>query len=783
MINVGPQEARQTSTFSRSMRTLCTFVVEVTFEACFLGLGGDALFRKLVVVQRSPKDHSMGGWEESIRVESFDGTPLGAQVLVQTIVHALETPSELQMNRNGPHTATVTTGRYADEEAVVLLVGHTGHGKSKTIDRLVRETLLQVGESTLGSTTKVIQRVKVPMHIGDTAFASTVVFDDTPGLEDSTHTIQGTIFPNTIPQTYPDVILLVASWESITPDANNDPVDFTSAVGNSMYNLFSSGLVDHTRANVVIVVTKSMSFRDQFDDFESDEEKNAQWNLEAEKTQDNHSSPSDESLPELGPMAVSHENLLKAIGSVIQHHRGQGPQDPAGMQNALSGTAPAEQPVTEILVDRPEEMPNLERFSSTSPSVGSRIREVTDSVLGVTYDPTRGSFGRSRVIDFKQSDVRWRRCPRSNLEFEQAVQTERKADIAILRAQDFSWAALQSASSTESKRHVLRHIVTEVAVYAYRLQLSREMKEQIQNLPPWNDVNSKQEYTEFFSNYGTHVVTRLAVGGVIRVLVDSADEDTNARTLDSSGAIDATSAIQSSHTRNVMVSSEGGSGVASRLPHILESHFAHAQTPSPEFQKICTQWIEELERDPVFCSDDPTTEYRYLYSFHGLAKARKDDLKHATKFYLNQLAEGGGVKGVSEGLRGGPLSMDGTETSTVRWIKKLSGGVTKLTLPTPVGQVATAAEKRGRTVLASGSQIYGRISPSWGNGRQENRGANRGRFARFIAAWPTGNAEVRNDGAVDVEWVEGPRVHGNITESSATPRSLLGIFTHFSGHP
>jgi hypothetical protein len=203
-----------------------------------------------------------------------------------------------------------------------------------------------------------------------------------------------------------------------------------------------------------------------------------------------------------------------------------------------------------------------------------------------------------------------------------------------------------------------------------------------------------------------------------------------------------------------MVSSEGGSGVASRLSHILESHSAHAPTPSPEFQRICTQWIEELERDPVFCSDDPITEYRYLYSFHGLAKARKDDLKHATEFYLNQLAEGGRVKGVSEGARSGPLSMDGTETSAVRWIKKLSGGVTKLTLPIPVGQVATAAQNAGRTALSSGSQIYGRISPLWGHGRRENGGANRGRFTRFIRAWSTGNAEVRNDGTVDVEWVK-----------------------------
>jgi predicted GTPase len=49
------------------------------------------------------------------------------------------------------------TGRHYDQ-AIILLIGHSGHGKSKTINRLVGHDLLEVGQvHKLGSTTKVRQ--------------------------------------------------------------------------------------------------------------------------------------------------------------------------------------------------------------------------------------------------------------------------------------------------------------------------------------------------------------------------------------------------------------------------------------------------------------------------------------------------------------------------------------------------------------------------------------------------------------------------------------------------
>jgi hypothetical protein len=50
--------------------------------------------------------------------------------------------------------SSLTVGRHVDK-AVIVIVGTTGHGKSKTINRLVGHNLLEVGSPTAGSTTKV----------------------------------------------------------------------------------------------------------------------------------------------------------------------------------------------------------------------------------------------------------------------------------------------------------------------------------------------------------------------------------------------------------------------------------------------------------------------------------------------------------------------------------------------------------------------------------------------------------------------------------------------------
>ena len=50
--------------------------------------------------------------------------------------------------------SSLANGRHLDR-AVILALGQSGHGRSKTINRLIGENLLRVAERSAGSTTKV----------------------------------------------------------------------------------------------------------------------------------------------------------------------------------------------------------------------------------------------------------------------------------------------------------------------------------------------------------------------------------------------------------------------------------------------------------------------------------------------------------------------------------------------------------------------------------------------------------------------------------------------------
>jgi hypothetical protein len=138
---------------------------------------------------------------------------------------------------------------------------------------------------------QVIQRVEVREK------TSTICFDDTPGGDDTTYTdrmptlslmaeykkkhFQDTLDSSKIIHTiYPNVILIIVDWMSLTPDAHNSPT-FTSSLGKSMYNLLCSKLVDLNRPNVIVVVTKSLSYWSQFDDYPKKKDKNEHWKIDA----------------------------------------------------------------------------------------------------------------------------------------------------------------------------------------------------------------------------------------------------------------------------------------------------------------------------------------------------------------------------------------------------------------------------------------------------------------------------------------------------------------------
>ncbi|KAJ7115296.1 hypothetical protein C8R44DRAFT_794396 [Mycena epipterygia] len=651
----------------------------------FLNLEGKALFQRLIVIVQSRPDNDLKReWSDLVkagmRVAIFDGTQDSARVLVAPTVQKMQgDPASLSRAEAAYKQEALGIGRHA-EQAVVLLVGHSGHGKSKTINRLLGHELMYVGKSTLGSTTKVIQRVKLPVHNIDTGVTVTIAFDDTPGLEDTTYVdreanaslmrrYKQQYFPGGGRQTYPNVILLIASWPSITPDAHNEPHHFTSAVGKSMYNLYLSGLVDPDRTNVVLVVTKSMSSWDQFDDFKTTAEKNTQWNIEAARRIGIITDLQRKVFPKMGPWPtvfvengggsdmgadfpvlpngeLSHDNLFKAIQKVIQipgEHA-----DLAGMHalDVLSGARFWDlewQVEAEILLGK--SIPESETVSPNPnpPSHHGRIRELADSYLGVMYDPIRGTLGRTRVLSLDLSDIQFSDGPGHQTEEFTRVVNEQQEPTAgpyppngsALRAHYSSSPAFESAVSTNSECYELRHIIQVVTVHPSCLIPSAELKSLIDQLPLWSaDTDSKEQYNEFFESFGTHVFTKLALGGVLRVIVNSTDKVTASQksVVGRSDTTGSTSSARSTRVRNVMIFRDGGGSVAAELTRALEYHFADSSSSS-DWENMRKGWIQGLEKDPVFCPDDPNTVYEPLHNLQGLTTVQQKHLEQASEFY------------------------------------------------------------------------------------------------------------------------------------------------------
>ncbi|KAJ7328887.1 hypothetical protein DFH08DRAFT_317356 [Mycena albidolilacea] len=643
----------------------------------FLGLRGTALFQKLVVVQTPGAD--MPCSDLGMRVCSFDGKPKSASGFVGRLLN--EAPAERllpvpKLPGNG-EVVPVVNGR-DPRQFVLLLVGYSGHGKSKTINRLLRQDLLTIGRKTLGSTTKAIHRVRIREATRDPATDFTVAVDDTPGLGDTTYrdrTVNASLmraykeryFPTGASQIYPNIILLVASWDSITQDAHNEPRHFTSAVGKSMYSLASSGLVDNDRANAVVVVTKSMSSWDQFDDFKSFQ-KNAQWNIQAARRKRIIIDLQRKVFPKLAPWLVifiengggtdiraeyatlpngetSHKNLFDTIRAVIEKEGPKGTKDIAGIRAlAVLAGADASDLVstaeTQILINPTEDIIGPE-ISSTDPNHSSpekRIQAITDTYFGVTYNPIRRTMGHKNVLSLEPAEIQFRDGPGPEMnDFAVAVAQQEpleKPNVAGLIAQYSNSAAFLSALSTKSDCFVFRYVSKVAYLDSARPQLSPEMKRVVERLPRWSP-KSKQQYIEFFGNHGTHVITALALGGALRVIVESTEEKVSKKRTSSANkkVVDTTASDRSMQTRKIRIFRDGGGALASEITKVLEDRFTNSAHPS-DWEGLRTRWIKDLGRDPVFCPDSNLTEFRFLHALGGLTGTQQEDLKQATEFYL-----------------------------------------------------------------------------------------------------------------------------------------------------
>jgi MAC/Perforin domain len=306
---------------------------------------------------------------------------------------------------------------------------------------------------------------------------------------------------------------------------------------------------------------------------------------------------------------------------------------------------------------------------------------LADEYLGVTYNPVCGAFGRTRILDLGSSQVKIiKHSGGQSEEFVLVKDTKQDnkstatqlhvefemRDVAGLSSHYSSSHGFKSALSNESQLYHSQHVISVAKINALCPRLSKEMIAQIDRLPPLlasgpgspESMQLMQQYHDFFASYGTHVVLRLALGGVLRVVsqansnsVERTDGRTfgaDARLAPNPAGVNAALSLnrsrdkeskRSSDNLNVMIFRDGGGAVASQLTRVLEQQFARLRnlSSSPalsDWTDIRVQWIDELENDPVFCPDNPITEYQWLYNLDGLTAKQKEDLKRASHSYL-----------------------------------------------------------------------------------------------------------------------------------------------------
>ncbi|KAJ7220961.1 hypothetical protein C8J57DRAFT_1393443, partial [Mycena rebaudengoi] len=601
----------------------------------FLELSGKSLFEKLTVVALIPDL----GATAHFKALAKKGVPIvnegDPNVVLTWIMNWVAKGTEARRNLiQEIYGKAAKRVRRNGRQAVILLAGHSGHGKSKTINRLVGQELLSVGRGTLGSTTKVIQRVQVHSTSKELSSEITVAFDDTPGLEDTTfedrelnasllHIYKRKYFPDI----YPNVILLVAAWDSVTPDAHNKPDHFTSAIGKTIYALYCSNLVDDERANIVVVVTKSKSSFHQFDDYKTPNEKNAQWQIEEGRRRGIITDLQRKLFPKSSPWEIvfiengggkdmsakfpvlpdgqlSHQNLYDAIQNIIKCPSADGSLDLVGIQalQVLTGAAPlapsAKHP--EVFVDT--SMVKLKEIPKPLPPSPREINEdlamvdLASVYLGVTYDNARGTFGRTNVLEKEETVLR----PESKLDDFRPMPNPFTSPRRHHYSSD--WAFRAASAIPKNPQFWILQCTTQVVVG--HKKLSKDMLNLIRRLPPWSP-EEQPKYTQFFTNYGTHVLTQLVLGGTVRAIVDS-----------------------TKNGQSVMIFRDGGASVAAELTVFLERCF-----PPSKWKATSDKWIEALKKEPVFCPDHELTNYTPIYELNGLTSAQQKSLEKGYRTY------------------------------------------------------------------------------------------------------------------------------------------------------
>ncbi|KAK7017746.1 protein hedgehog [Favolaschia claudopus] len=639
----------------------------------FLGWRDGQLFSKLWVVLSSSRTILVRNWTElcgaGMHVEEFQRTSTWVAEFLLKLGNASSASPE-SLSRQAPQlrleqAPQPVTGRH-QTQANIVLFGNTGHGKSKTINRLLGQNLLLVGKKTLGSTTKVIRRVQLHPRGSITSTPHTLAIDDTPGFEDTTYEdreinaalirryAEHQVLSNKV-RIYPNIILVVVAWDSITPDAMNSPEHFTSAAGKSMYALSNSGLVDPERPNVIVVVTKSLS---QLADLRKSKHSNdLQWRMDAQKRMTVLADIQRKVFPRLHPWQIvfiengggnsipysyptlpngelSHQNLLDAIRKLVEFSGPRGTRDTAGIKalDYLIGAVPWEVR-EEILLSRMDVVP---KPVPVIVDTKRRVQELTDLYLGVTYNPITETFGRSTVL---------------NKELAQPANVIERGTEFIKEDETLPQRLGAHRENTTAPRDIYTAEYLAAVKTITQPVLSQEMISIISRLPRWSEA-AESEYSQFFRNHGTHVVCTVALGGTLRVtLPPSLPTTRNGQTRGkvrtkaskSKKKNQELAAPAPSTLSSVSIIREGGTSASGDFIISLQNHFKPSMTSAASSANalrwpsdgLRTQWTKSLDQDPTFCANSAATKYERLDKLGGLSAAQQVDLREAINVYLS----------------------------------------------------------------------------------------------------------------------------------------------------
>ncbi|THV00784.1 hypothetical protein K435DRAFT_837135 [Dendrothele bispora CBS 962.96] len=660
-----------------------------------LGLSGDYLRQRCIIVRNfGSKDDSE--WMDNIRMDHFEGTQDSARAIMRKLLGKMRS----QFNDYSPEAASnavphraLAAGRNS-HDAVVLLVGQSGHGKSKTINRLVGQSLLLSGNGN-GSRTKTIQRVKFDIDKEGTPFS--VSFVDTPGYADTTYTdreLNNSLIslykqkyfpdvPSTEDQKYPNVILLITEWNSIHSDSHNSP-NFTSAIGKSMWNLKHSGLIDPHCSNVIVVVTKSLSsLTDECPEgTASESDRETWWRVAASKRRIHIEDLRQTIFPRLSKWPIvfiengsdqnldsdhkilpneelSHQNLFKAIFDMVSS---ESEVDASGLITAefLTGCECHRRIQMETLV----EAPNVRTHETGSqPDISQNLSEnsfhpLVLEYLGVTCNLKEGQqrFKKSCcVLDLARDKTLVLTFPRKGH-----------------YAQEWKFARSPDQASKETKFKLglnlkARHVV-------------------IDKLPPLSESkDSMSAYHRFYDSHGTHVIVAVALGGIMQfVRQDSCDIERDDRGRELVMDIDAPvhdginagAGAKFSSAKHIdrpteeeksKFFSDGGGSAASRIAADLSEKVLYGSGHPSVDSEICMQWMKAVEDQPVFCPDAEDTLYTWIYECDGLTDSQKSDLMHAAKSYF-EIPEDLPAARKPNGLDTGPLPRRENERKVVSFM-------------------------------------------------------------------------------------------------------------------